>query len=71
MSSILVEQMMCQEGFTCIQGDYKDFSVMGTRNLTFYQTLDLFQRLLGHTFYNRVLIRAKVNHNLKGIEVYG
>jgi hypothetical protein len=25
--TILIEQMMCQEGFTCIQGDYKNFGV--------------------------------------------
>jgi len=54
--AILIEQMMCQKCFICIQGDCKDFDIRGTRNLTFYQNLDFFQNLLTHTFYNRVHI---------------
>ncbi len=61
--TILIEQMMCQEGFTCIQGDCKKFSIRGMRNLTFYQNFDFFQRFLAHTFYNKVFMCAKVNHN--------
>ncbi len=55
--------MMCQKGFICIQGNCRDFGVKGTRNLTFYQNLDFFQRLLAHTFCNRVLMCAKMNRN--------
>jgi hypothetical protein len=61
--AILIEQMMCQKGFIFIQGNCKKFGIKGTRNLTFYQNLDFFQRLLGHTFYNMVLVCAKVNCN--------
>jgi hypothetical protein len=31
--------------------------------LTFYQNLDFFQRFLTHTFYNKVFMRAKMNHS--------
>ncbi len=61
--TIFIEQMMCQECFICIQGNCKDFGITGTRNLTLYQNLDFFQSLLAHTFYNRVRMCAKVNHN--------
>jgi hypothetical protein len=61
--AFLIEQMMCQEGLTCIQGDCKDFGAKGTRNLTLYQNLDFFQSFLAHTFRNKVFMRAKVNHN--------
>jgi len=61
--AIFIEQMMYQEGFICIRGNCKDFGVMGTRNLTFYQNLDFFQRLLTHTFYNKVFMRAKMNRS--------
>ncbi len=60
---ILIEQMMCQECFTCIQGDYRDFDIKGMRNLTFYQNLDFFQSLTVHTFCNKVHMRAKANHS--------
>jgi hypothetical protein len=59
----LIEQMMCQKGFIFIQGNCKKFGIKGMMNLTFYQNLDFFQRLLGHTFYNMVLVCAKVNCN--------
>ncbi len=35
--TILIEQMMCQECFIGIQGNFKDFGVKDTKNLTFYQ----------------------------------
>jgi hypothetical protein len=59
--TILIEQMMWQGGFIYIQNNCRDFGVKGTRNLTLYQNLDFFQRLLTHTFYNMVLMCAKVN----------
>jgi hypothetical protein len=40
--AILIEQMMCQKGFTYIQGDCKKIGVKGMKNLTFYQNFDLF-----------------------------
>jgi hypothetical protein len=41
----------------------QDFGIRGTKNLTFYQNLDFFQRFPAHTFYNRVLMCAKVSHS--------
>ncbi len=59
--AILIEQIMCQECSTHIQGDYKDFSVKAMRNLTFYQNFDFFQSLPTHIFCNKVFMCAKMN----------